>query len=92
MIFLFRLSDIFLAICIFIVLLVIARPPGHPPNPFWPTIEMIFPFLLYVLWRARRPIKWMIGTLIFASVFSYALITGLVRAKLQKKTANGEDA
>jgi len=78
MIFLFRLSNLFLAFCIFLLLfgLISLSDPKPAVGPDQ-TPLLIIP-ALYVLWRFRRPLKWIIGALIFVSVFFYTLMAGLL--------------
>ena len=76
MIFLFRISDLFLTLCLIIVVCVLTSNPSGVP--FWGKLTMMLPFLLYVLWRFRRPVRWIIGALIFIAVFFYTLMAGLL--------------
>ena len=79
MIFLFRLSDLFLAFCIFIVICGLCFSPSHEPDfPLGMKIELLLLPTAYVLWRFRRPVKWIVGALIFIAVFFYTLMAGLL--------------
>ena len=79
MIFLFRLSDLILALCIFIVICGLCFSPSHEPDfPLGMKIELLLLPTAYVLWRFRRPVKWIIGALIFVTIFFYTLMAGLL--------------
>jgi hypothetical protein len=78
MIFLFRLSDLFLVFCIFAVICIGFSPSHEPDFPLGMKIQLLVLPTAYVLWRVRRPVKWIIGALIFIAVFFYTFMAGLL--------------
>ena len=74
-----RPRNILLGFCILLLLCAWWSPPDpHPQYPLGMEIELLLLPTAYVLWRFRRPVKWIIGALIFVTIFFYTLMAGLL--------------
>ena len=75
MIFIFPMGDLFLAVCI--IVMVWGLTGLHDSQaPFGLVATLIFLPGLYVYWRFRRLIQWTAWALKSAVIFMYLLITG----------------